>query len=118
MFCIYAFYVIECRMTYVIQIPSQLPSHLRALRKTKGLTQAELATRVGVDQTRIAKIERDPLSVSVKQFLQILSALGVQIALQPMPTSHGSASITAPMGKLFATGTSTPPANANDGEDW
>ena len=105
-------------MTYVIQIPSQLPSHLRALRKTKGLTQAELATRVGVDQTRIAKIERDPLSVSVKQFLQILSALGVQLTLEPMPMGHGSAQLTAPMGKLLATGTSAPPVNANDGQDW
>ena len=105
-------------MAYVIQIPSQLSSHLRALRKAKGLTQAELAARVGVDQTRIAKIERDPLSVSVKQFLQILSALGVQIALQPMPTRHGSASLTAPMGKLFGSGNSSPPTSATDGDDW
>ena len=105
-------------MAYVIQIPSQLASHLRALRKTKGLTQAELATRIGVDQTRIAKIEGDPLAVSVKQFLQILSALGVQLSLEPMPMRHGPTHLTAPTGKLLATGTPTPPANANDSQDW
>ena len=105
-------------MAYAVQVPSQLSSHLRALRKVKGLTQAELATRLGVDQTRIAKIERDPLAVSVKQFLQILSALGVQLALEPMPINHVSANLTAPMGKLVATITSTPPTNASDGDDW
>ena len=105
-------------MSYVIQIPSQLASHLRALRKAKGLTQAELATKVGVDQTRIAKIEGDPLSVSVKQFMKILSALGVQLTLEPMLTVHASASLTAPMGSLLAATASGPPATANDGEDW
>ena len=105
-------------MSYVIQIPSQLASHLRALRKAKGLTQAELATKVGVDQTRIAKIEGDPLSVSVKQFIKILSALGVQLALEPMLTVHASASLTAPRGSLLAAAASAPPAIANDGEDW
>ncbi len=105
-------------MTYAVQIPSQLSSHLRALRKTKGLTQAELAARVGVDQTRIAKIERDPLSVSVKQLLQILSALGVQLSLEPMPPTHRAASLVTPIGKLPATGDSATPAQANDGEDW
>jgi hypothetical protein len=37
---------------------------------------------VGLDQTRIAKIEADPQRVSVGQLFKILSALGVQVRLQ------------------------------------
>jgi hypothetical protein len=36
---------------------------------------------VGLDQTRIAKIEANPQRVSVGQLFKILSALGVQIQL-------------------------------------
>ncbi len=73
-------------MRYAIQIPSQLSSHLRALRKTQGLSQAELGVRLGLSQTRIARIEGDPLSISVAQLLQVLSALGVQMALDSLPS--------------------------------
>jgi HTH-type transcriptional regulator/antitoxin HipB len=84
-------YVAE--MQYRIQKPAQLALHLRSLRRARGLTQAQLGTRVGLDQTRIAKIERDPLLVSVGQLLQILSALGVQAVLLP-------AGEPRPIGKL------------------
>jgi transcriptional regulator with XRE-family HTH domain len=36
---------------------------------------------VGLDQTRIAKIEADPRRVSVGQLFKILSALGVRVLL-------------------------------------
>jgi HTH-type transcriptional regulator/antitoxin HipB len=69
---------------YPIQSPGQLSSHLRALRKARGLSQAQLGGVLGVGQTRIARIEHDPTAVSVEQFLGILSALGVQMVLRPI----------------------------------
>ncbi|NJO12994.1 MAG: helix-turn-helix domain-containing protein [Gammaproteobacteria bacterium] len=66
----------------LIQTTAQLSTHLRSLRKSRGLTQAQLGTLVGLDQTRIAKIERDPGRVSVAQLLRILSALATQVSLQ------------------------------------
>ena len=70
-------------MGYTLQVPSQLPSHLRALRKAKGLSQAELGKRLGLSQARMARIEGDPLAISVEQLLQVFAALGVQLILQP-----------------------------------
>jgi HTH-type transcriptional regulator / antitoxin HipB len=67
---------------YLIQTPAQLSAHLRSLRKAQGLTQAQLGDRVGLDQTRIAKIERDPRLVSVGQLLRILAVLSVRVVLQ------------------------------------
>ena len=58
-----------------IQTPAQLASHLRSLRESRGLTQKALGALVGLDQPRIAKIERDPRLVSVGQLMKLLSAL-------------------------------------------
>jgi HTH-type transcriptional regulator/antitoxin HipB len=65
-----------------IQTPQQLASHLRSLRKAAGLTQAELGRRLGVEQARVAKIERNPGSVSVHQLLEVLNALGASVFLR------------------------------------
>ena len=70
-------------MDYPIQSPSQLSSHLRALRKARGLSQAQLGAVLGVGQTRVTRIEHDPTAISVEQFLGILNALGVQMVLRP-----------------------------------
>ena len=68
---------------YPIQSPGQLASHLRALRKVRGFSQARLGALLGVHQSRVARIERDPTAVSVAQFLDVLNALAVQMVLHP-----------------------------------
>ena len=69
-------------MDYPIQSPGQLSAHLRALRKSCGLSQVQLGAVLGVGQARIARIERNPTAVSVEQFLAVLGALGVQMVLR------------------------------------
>ncbi len=64
-----------------LQTPTQLSNHLRSFRKARGLTQAALGALTGLDQTRIAKIERDPKRVSVGQLLQLLAVLKVRVLL-------------------------------------
>ena len=73
-------------MDYLIQTPNQLASHLRSLRRAHHLTQAQLGTLVGLDQTRIAKIEKDPRRISVEQLVKVLNALGVRMLLQSAKT--------------------------------
>ena len=63
-------------MSYPIRLPDQLRQHLRALRKSHGLTQAQLGALVGVKQARIAEIEAAPGAVSLDQLTRILAALG------------------------------------------
>jgi len=79
------------RMNYPIQTAAQLAPHLRALRSAKGLSQKQLGALLGVGQTRIARIERDPASVSVDQLLKLLSALGVRVALDDGIATDASA---------------------------
>lgn len=66
-----------------LQTPQQLSSHLRSLRKRLGLTQAQLGVRLGVEQARIGKIERNPGSISVEQLIQLLTVLEAEILIRP-----------------------------------
>jgi HTH-type transcriptional regulator/antitoxin HipB len=68
-------------MEYLLQTPAQLAKHLPSLRNARHLTQAQLGMLVGLNQTRIAKIEADSQRVSVGQLFKILSALGVRVQL-------------------------------------
>lgn len=71
--------------TLLLQTATQLPQHLKALRKARGLTQAQLAARLHLTQARYAKIEKHPQSVSTAQLLAVLAALGVDILLRVRP---------------------------------
>jgi len=95
--CIYALKSIKSTMRYPIQTPSQLSSHLRALRNERGLSQAGLGAILGLSQTRIARIETDPLSISAGQLLRVLSALGMRMTLEPVTgsTTEAATDITA-----------------------
>ena len=82
-------------MDYPIQTPLQLSTHLRALRKARGLSQADLGSKLGVGQTRIARIEGHPTAISVEQLLEVLGALDVRLVLhdtRSMPPETSQAS--------------------------
>jgi hypothetical protein len=48
--------------------------------------------RLGVEQARIGKIERNPGSISVEQLIQLLTALEAEILIRPR---SGSSKATA-----------------------
>jgi HTH-type transcriptional regulator / antitoxin HipB len=72
-------------MDYQILTTAQLSSHLRSLRKAQNLTQTQLGLRVGLSQSRIGKMERNPAQVSVGELVKILTALDVRIVLREAP---------------------------------
>lgn len=61
----------------------QLGPALRALRRAKGWSQAELGRRIGLSQKRISAIERNPESVAFDQLLTLLMALGAELLVRP-----------------------------------
>ena len=76
-------------MDYLLSIPDQLAPHLRSLRKVRKLSQVELALKLGVSQSRIAAIERNPSVVSAGQLLDLLKVLGVDLVLRDTQTPAG-----------------------------
>lgn len=79
-------------MSFPLRIPDQLRQHLRALRQSRGLTQAQLGALVGVRQARIAEIEANPGAVSMDQLTKVLAALGGTLHLH----SEGDAKAQRP----------------------
>lgn len=68
-------------MECTVVTTSQLSEHLRAFRKLRGLTQAQVAVHLGVTQSRFAKIERNPGTTSTAQVMRLLGILGVRLTL-------------------------------------
>lgn len=58
---------------------ARLGNHLKALRTTAGLTQAELAERVGVSRKTVNTVENGVFTPSATLALQLARALGVPV---------------------------------------
>lgn len=54
---------------------------LLELRKKSGLTQEQVAARLGVARPRIAEIERHPFSVSFGRLLRYMNAIGADVQI-------------------------------------
>lgn len=65
---------------------SQLGQVLQASRRSGKLSQAELAARVGVSQSRVSHLEHHPEALSVEQLMAWCAALGLELALGPKGT--------------------------------
>jgi len=91
--------------TLLVQSPSQLTLHLKSLRKSRNVTQANMAKRLQITQERYSQIERNPELIATGRLLEILAVLGVDVLLKLRPRE--SASMPTP----------TPPPTSR-GEDW
>ena len=69
-------------MDLTLAFPEQLSQHLRSLRKARGLTQVQLATRMGVTQSRISAMESDATKLTAEQLFRVLSSLDVGLVLR------------------------------------
>ena len=61
---------------------SQLKAHLKSLRKARGWSQQTLAIKLGLSQSRIVQIEKNPELVSFDQLIQLFNILGVSLMLE------------------------------------
>ena len=68
-------------VSYPIKTVDQLAPTLKAFRRAAGLTQADLAARLGITQQTYARLETNPQTVSLARFLRVLSVLDVQMTL-------------------------------------
>lgn len=77
---------------FTVRTAAQLPMLLQAFRKNAGLTQSEVALRLGVTQQTYSALERNAEKVSTGRLLKLLRILGVELVLSkpgadPQPAS-------------------------------
>ena len=70
-------------MKQILSLSKQLGPILQSARKSAGLSQTELAQRLGISQSRISAMELDPRSINVDQLLALLAALNHELLVQP-----------------------------------
>jgi HTH-type transcriptional regulator/antitoxin HipB len=91
----------------LLQSPAQLSLHLKSLRKSRKMTQAAMAKRLGITQERYSQIERRPELIATGRLFEILAALGVDVLLRLRPPESARTSDSNPM-----------PTPLRRGEDW
>jgi len=76
-------------MKYQVGTDAQLRGVMKALRQARGLSQAAVGVRLGVNQKRIAKIEAAPGVTSFDQITRMVLALGGQIYIDDPSADAG-----------------------------
>ena len=69
-------------MQQILSLSDQLSPLLQAARKSAGLSQAELARRLDLSQSRMSAMELDPASIRLDQLLTICAALQLELVVQ------------------------------------
>jgi transcriptional regulator with XRE-family HTH domain len=72
----------------------QIGEEVRRLRSERGLSQQELAERMGVAQSVVARLEAGGVEPRVSTLDRVAQALGVELAIhfQPGPTGERAVS--------------------------
>ncbi|MEN5000084.1 helix-turn-helix transcriptional regulator [Luteimonas sp. TWI875] len=68
-------------MPHPLLTSAQLGALLQAARKAQGLTQAALASRLGLSQSRVSHLELNAHEMSVAQLLAWCAALGLELGM-------------------------------------
>jgi HTH-type transcriptional regulator/antitoxin HipB len=71
-------------MNYPVDTPLQLRAVLKSLRKSRGLTQAQLGAKLGLSQKRVAGIENNPQVTSIDQISRLVSLLGARLVVEEL----------------------------------
>jgi len=98
-------------MNYPIKTLQQLRPILVGFRKEAGLSQAAVASLLGVSQQSYAKIEANPSTTSVERLFIILRLLGAEIVLTRSDTSNKSTAVEPVEPPLPATRLAQPLAD-------
>ncbi|EAN4677714.1 XRE family transcriptional regulator [Salmonella enterica] len=73
---------------YPLKTINQLRPLLIGFRKVNGLTQKDIAERLGVTQQTYARLEANPGCTSIERLFKVFTVLGVEIELSsPLASS-------------------------------
>lgn len=72
---------------FPVRTADQLPALLQGFRKASGLTQADVASRLGITQQTLSALERNATAVSAARLMKLLSILGVELVLRRPPSA-------------------------------
>ncbi|MDX5409442.1 MAG: helix-turn-helix domain-containing protein [Thauera sp.] len=69
--------------------PQQAAQLLVGRRKALGLSQAEVAARLGISQNRLSELESRPERLTLDRLLALAGVLGLELAIGDKPPPRG-----------------------------
>ena len=72
-------------MRQIVTAASQVGEIVRARRKAQKLSQAELAARLGISQSRLSVIEQSPQTLTLDRLISLSNVLGLSLVLEDKP---------------------------------
>ena len=76
-------------MRQLITAPGQVGEILRGRRKARQLPQQELATKLGLSQSRLSTLETDPSGLTLDRLITLANLLGLELVLQEKEEARG-----------------------------
>jgi len=80
----------------LITSPKQLGIYLRDVRRTQKRNQTLVGDIVGLKQTTVSKLERDPASSSIESLMRLLSSLNLELHIQDKAVSREQVKLRDP----------------------
>ncbi|MGE4260955.1 helix-turn-helix domain-containing protein [Shewanella sp.] len=78
-----------------ITTTQQLSAYLKDVRLSDKKSQADVANKVGIRQDTVSSFERSPESTKLETFFKLLSALELELSIQPCNSSTGQDNASA-----------------------
>ena len=69
-------------MRQIVTQSDQVGAILRARRKARRISQAEIAATLGVSQSRVSTLESDPSALPLDRLILLAKLLGLELVLQ------------------------------------
>ncbi|MBD1574592.1 helix-turn-helix domain-containing protein [Vibrio sp. S17_S38] len=82
----------------IINTPKSLAAFVKDSRKQKGLSQSEVASRVGLRQATISEFENNPDRTSIETIFKILASMKLELHLVSENSSMKTSSISVSNG--------------------
>lgn len=77
--------------TTTIHTPEQLGAILRDQRRALKLSQAQVAMRLNIGQSRFSELETDTAELSLARLLVLAKTLGLELVIRPLEAAPDSA---------------------------
>ena len=71
-----------------LTVPAQVGELLRERRKSLGISQRELASKLGISQGRFSTLELDPSGLTLERFIALTNLLGLELVLRDRPRKN------------------------------
>lgn len=73
----------------IIRVPEQVGAVLRAARLQRGMTQAEVAEKMGISPQAMSRLENNAGHASFDRIHRLCLLLGLEVVLQPKGCTVG-----------------------------